>query len=125
MDVPQDYQSIGRFIYGTNRAGFQLALLMDMMGKPLLSAQPGDKLTLAEDTVEAAAMFARLALSAEVKAEFSTQMQSLAMLAGRLERIQSLTAGEIAESAAAAEVAKEALARYCAMVGQLLGPAAH
>jgi hypothetical protein len=124
MDAPQDYQSIGRFIYGTNRAGFQLALLMDMMGKPLLAAQPGDKLTLAEDTVEAEAMFARLAVSAEVKAEFSTRMQSLAMLAGRLERIQSLTAGEIAESAAAAEVAKEALARYCAMVGQLLGPAA-
>lgn len=121
MDTERDYELIGRFIYGAHRAGFQLTLLMERMGKPLVVSDPGDKMLLAEDAVEAQAMFARLPASAEVKAQFSAQMQSLVVVAERLGRVASLAPEELSECTSATAAALGALPRYRAMIDDLPG----
>jgi CubicO group peptidase (beta-lactamase class C family) len=119
MNPEQDYEQLGRIIYGAHGAGFQLALLMERMGKPMMPAAPGEKLDLARDAAEADAMFARLAASATDKTEFSALMHSLAGLSAQLHRLDRLTPQEIDAAAAAASGARQALARFRSIVDQL------
>jgi hypothetical protein len=124
MNADLDYEQIGRFIYSAHRAGFQLSLLMDRMGKSLAPMQPGEKMNLAEDAAEADALFARLPTSAELKAEFSVLMQSLKLIAERLDRVAALTAEEVAAGTAATSAALQDLPRYRAMIDDLPGTGA-
>ena len=125
MEEKRDFAQIGRFIYGTHRLNFELALWMELMGKPLVTLAPGERIALAAEAAEADAMFARLAASDAVKAEFSALMQSLAWLDGQLGRIADLSAQEVAGCAAATASALGALPRFRAVLDELLGPGAN
>lgn len=118
METAQNYEQIGRFIYGLQRAGFLLGLLTERIGKP---PRPEEASRLADNAAEADVLFARLPASDAVKAEFSALMRSLAALAGQLDRVAELAPEDIAASADSADAAVAALPQFRAIADHLLG----
>lgn len=121
MKTEQNYQQVGQFVYGLHRAGFQLALLTERMGKPPALTRPGEPPGLAGNATEADVMFARLPASDAVKAEFSALMHSLTGLSAKLDRLSALGPEEIAACDAGASAAVLALPRFRAIADHLLG----
>lgn len=119
MSAEKDYELIGRFIYGAGRLNFRLALMMDRMGKPIVSEAPGDRIALVASAREADAMFARLPVSDADKAQFSALMPRPVTLGVQLDSLDRLSADDFADCAAGTAAALDALPRFAAIVDGL------
>jgi hypothetical protein len=122
VEASPDYETIGRFIYGTARLEQRLLSLLGLMGVP-----DEDDAGLAGNARKAEAMFGKLAVDDATRAGFAALMQSVATMGEQQDEIAARFT-EIPEAELAARVkdiadAAEQLKHFHAIAEQLVRPA--
>jgi hypothetical protein len=122
VEASPDYDTIGRFIYGTARLEQRLLSLLGVMGMP-----DEDDAGLAGNARKAAAMFGNLAVDDATRAGFAALMQSMATMGEQQDDIAARFT-EIPEAELAARVkdivdATEQLKPFHAIAETLMPPA--